>query len=183
MKSLDITRPVETPALLALVTLYRRVPQLGQQPSLTRCSRMLSSNLWGLAIVVMVMMSSELLLFTTATGTHDDGCSSWRRHNDDDGPHTSTQQDSKTTPHQDRLVQSAAPGEYKRESIYHHYLSSFSEPNYDLVLKVRPPDDVIHIQETPSGVYLKRQLTEFLREASQIKTSKSCKFDSVIVCK
>ena len=70
---------------------------------------------------------------------------------------------------------------YKKESIYYPYLSSFSGPNYDLVLSVRHPNDAIHIQETPSGVYLKRQLNQFLPEAFQIKTSKSCKFHLRIV--
>ena len=50
-----------------------------------------------------------------------------------------------------------------------------------MVLSVRHPNDVIHIQETPSGVYLKRQLNQFLPEAFQIKTSKSCKFHLRIV--
>ena len=47
---------------------------------------------------------------------------------------------------------------YKWKSIFNHYLSSFSGPNYGLVLKVRHPNDVINVQETPSGFYLKRQL-------------------------
>ena len=61
--------------------------------------------------------------------------------------------------------------------IYYHCLSYFLGKNYDLGLKVWHPNDVTHVQVTPSGVQVKHQLDQFLWEAVQIKTSKSCKFD------